>query len=180
MSPPFSVLLLGLKHSGKSTLARVAAKQLGVRRIDTDDLVAELSGAANAREVFRRHGKAAFMTWESEALKKALVTAQNESTIIATGGGIADNIAALALIQSDWPPTLYLEEDPLVLYSRISARSIPAFLDPSRPRDHFVELAAERAEVYRAIATAILPIHGLTIPQAVKLLISSIRRIHAG
>lgn len=81
--------------------------------------------------------------------------------VIATGGGICDNPSAVEALQSACT-TVYLEDSPEVLYQRIEARGVPAFLDPARPREHFLEMAARRDERYRAFADYTIPIGGRT------------------
>jgi shikimate kinase len=79
--------------------------------------------------------------------------------VIATGGGICDNPSAVEALQSGCT-TVYLEDSPEVLYQRIETRGVPAFLDPARPREHFLEIAARRDERYRAFADYTIPVGG--------------------
>lgn len=176
-----SIVLVGLKHVGKSTLARIAARTLDVETSDTDELIVEIAGdEADARSVYRARGKNEFMRLETLALERALRGAGDTPRILSTGGGIADNLAALSVIRASGSFVLYLHEKPLVLYERVRERGIPAFLDPERPREHFLELAAARDRVYRSLADAIVLLDGLPTGEAATRLITEIRRIHAG
>lgn len=174
-----SLFLVGLKHVGKSTLASIAARTLSMTVLDLDTMIVELSeDCAGPREVYRRYGKHEFMRLEALATDRAVAVAGEEEAIIAPGGGIADNPEALDSLRSSGLPVLYLFEQPLVLYERVQAGGIPAFLDPDRPREHFVELAESRDRVYRSIATAIVDVRERSISEAGAQLIEDIRRIN--
>lgn len=175
-----SVVLVGLKHVGKSTLAAIAAKTLGMLAIDLDSVIVELSeDCSTAREVYRRYGKEGFVDLEVRATMQTLETARRQEAIVSTGGGIADNDVALTYLKTSRIPTLYLFERPLVLYERVQAGGIPAFLDATRPREHFLELADTRDRIYRSVAGTTIDVHGLSVSEAATRLIDEIRRIHA-
>jgi len=174
-----SLFLVGLKHVGKSTLASIAARTLNMTVLDLDTIIVELSeGCTGPREVYRRYGKDEFMRREALATDRAVAIATEEDVIIASGGGIADNPGALDSLRSSGLPVLYLFEQPLVLYDRVRAGGVPAFLDPERPREHFLELAESRDRAYRSIATAIVDVRERSISEAGAQLIEDIRRIN--
>lgn len=176
-----SLFLVGLKHVGKSTLARITARTLGMSTLDLDDLIVSINGRyRDARSIYRHCGKERFMLYETQAMEQALTRSHEEAFVVSTGGGIADNPAALGLLRSSQIPVLYLHEKPLVLYERAIAGGIPAFLDPERPREHFLELAESRDHIYRALADATVVLDGLHVEEAADQLIEEIRRKHAG
>ncbi len=77
----------GIKHSGKSTLGKLAAKALGYSWVDLDDLV--LHGIApyhSIREFYQAAGKDAFMEEEVKALRAFLSTRDTPPTSSALGG----------------------------------------------------------------------------------------------
>lgn len=179
MNPMQSVFLVGLKHVGKSTLAGIAANTLEIVPLDLDTMIVELTGnCASPREVYRRYGPNRFIELEARATERAIEFSRAEDAIIATGGGIADNEVALRAIRTSRVPVLYLFEEPLVLYDRVRAGGIPAFLDTTRPREHFLELAESRDRVYRSIAASVVILTGYSISEAATQLIEEIRRIN--
>lgn len=77
------VFLIGYMGSGKSTIGRYVAKDLGWRFIDMDDFVESRIGCSIS-EFFAKNGEEAFRREETEALK---CLAAEKNVIVATGGG---------------------------------------------------------------------------------------------
>ena len=94
-----SIILIGLKHSGKSTMGKLLAQKLDTTFYDTDDVIQEISGLS-PRQLFAKKGPAAFMTVEEEACRKVISKIGDKPVVIATGGGICDNAPALNELQS--------------------------------------------------------------------------------
>ena len=78
------VVLIGLRASGKSTVAAALAEVLSARWIDLDERTRAILGSPTVREAFVLHGESAFRTAEAEALAAAL---DGPPAIIALGGG---------------------------------------------------------------------------------------------
>ena len=70
--------------SGKSTVGRHIARQLGLPFVDTDHLIEQRIGCS-IREYFELHGEPAFRDVETQAIDEA--TAAVDARVIATGGG---------------------------------------------------------------------------------------------
>jgi shikimate kinase len=64
MSKP-NIILTGFMATGKTTVGKGLAEQLGYAFVDTDELIAERSGQTVA-EIFREKGEAAFRRMEAE------------------------------------------------------------------------------------------------------------------
>jgi shikimate kinase len=77
------VVLVGLMGSGKTTVGRALAKQLGWRFIDLDDQV-EAAAGRTIEEIFRELGEPAFRELEARAGEAVLAS---EHTVLAPGGG---------------------------------------------------------------------------------------------
>jgi len=88
------LVLIGFMATGKSTVGRILAAELGLRFIDLDAAV-EKSAGLSVADIFRSQGEAGFRRLESQALSESL---ESPNTVIATGGGAAcqeDNLAAM-------------------------------------------------------------------------------------
>ena len=94
------IILMGIKHCGKSTQARLLSDRLGVASYDTDELIAEDTGQS-PREIYLAGGQDAFKAAEAEACRKLAerLSASGKRAVIATGGGICCNEAALAALR---------------------------------------------------------------------------------
>lgn len=76
-----NLIFIGMPSSGKSTLGRLLAKELGRPFLDTDDVIREINGC-ELHEIMDRDGLDAFLTREVEAI----CTVDVQNTVIATGG----------------------------------------------------------------------------------------------
>lgn len=77
------LFLVGLSGSGKTTVGQEAARLLGWKYIDTDELLAGRCGMTVGQTLVE-YGEARFRKLETEALATA---AEQERVVIATGGG---------------------------------------------------------------------------------------------
>ena len=94
------IILMGIKHCGKSTQARLLSQRLGIPSYDTDDLISEISGKS-PREIYAAGGPAAFKAAETAACRQLVAHLQEAGgrAVIATGGGICCNAEALAVLR---------------------------------------------------------------------------------
>lgn len=76
-----NLIFIGMPSSGKSTLGRLLARELGRPFLDTDDVIRQINGC-ELHEIMDRDGLAAFLQREVEAIR----TVDVDNTVIATGG----------------------------------------------------------------------------------------------
>lgn len=76
-----NLIFIGMPSSGKSTLGRLLARELGRPFIDTDDVIREINGC-ELHEIMDRDGLDGFLAREVEAI----CTVDVDNTVIATGG----------------------------------------------------------------------------------------------
>lgn len=134
------VLLVGLKHSGKSTVGRALARDLGVAFFDLDDEILSLCDyAGTIRELYQMVGSSAFRRLEAEAAH-ALA---DRSAVVAAGGGTIENDEAMTVLQR-MATVLFLDVAIDTLVERVFRTGVPAFVDPNRPEDHFREICERR------------------------------------
>lgn len=93
------VCLTGFMGSGKSTVARLLARQIGWQYVDLDKLISEATGAT-IPEIFAKLGEPAFRKIEHQQLEKTIgeAVALQKPRIISLGGGTTaqpDNVALL-------------------------------------------------------------------------------------
>ena len=153
-----SIILIGMKSSGKTTVGRILAHRLCLRFTDLDAEVErrylEQTGEKLLfREIFKRHGGAYFRTLETAALQ-ALAAAHSERPIVlATGGG-------LPLAEENRPllkgmgTIVFLDVAQEVLLPRIVSGGVPAFFPyPEDPARSLAELLAVRRPIYGRAGT---------------------------
>jgi len=95
------IILLGIKHCGKSTQARLLSQKLSLPSYDTDDVITELT-SKTPREIYTGQGQEAFKQAELQACRHLAQTiaASGTDAVIATGGGICANPSALEALHA--------------------------------------------------------------------------------
>lgn len=78
-----NIVLCGFMGSGKTVVGKELAKILGVKFVDTDELIEEEQGVA-IKAIFAAHGEDYFRDLEYEMCKKV---ADMNGVVVSTGGG---------------------------------------------------------------------------------------------
>ena len=78
-----NIVLCGFMGSGKTVVGKELAKILGVKFVDTDELIEEEQGVA-IKAIFAAHGEDYFRDLEYEMCKKV---AEMNGVVVSTGGG---------------------------------------------------------------------------------------------
>jgi shikimate kinase len=185
-----SIVLLGPKHSGKTSVGRELAKLLGGSFIDLDERIEAQTGKS-PRSLFKESPET-FQAAELRALESLVpIHLANGFTgdtdcgdtagqdggapmVIAAGGGIIDNDRARRfLLAGDGAFLVNLEVSPETAWERISAAAarggeLPPFLDTGNPRETHRLLHERRAAAYRGIARLTVSGEGKTPEEAAR------------
>lgn len=162
-----SIVLIGYRGSGKTTIGRRLADKLWLPFLDTDELIVRRAGRS-IREIFERGGEPGFRDLESEVVRE---TAQLGDHVISLGGGAVLREENRNAIKAGAHKVIYLHCTPEVLHRRISA-------DPgssaSRPNltaagglEEIRNLLAVREPLYRQTMTSELDVSNLTPDEAI-------------
>lgn len=144
MSKP-NIILTGFMATGKTTVGKLLADQLGYDFVDTDTLIAARNNQTIA-EIFRQKGEAAFREMEA-AVSREL--GEKEGLVIATGGRLmldAANAAALCKRGR----VFCLVAAPEEILDRVSKDKHVKrpLLEAPNPMGRIVELMKQRKEDY--------------------------------
>lgn len=82
------VILLGFRYSGKSVIGKIIAKQNGLKFIDLDEKIEEISKEKIAKIVSKKNGWQKFRELEIQAFNEVI---KNDNVIISCGGGFGVN-----------------------------------------------------------------------------------------
>lgn len=169
--PQPNLILTGLRASGKSTLGRLLAQQLGRDFVDLDEVVAQRMDATGPGEAIERDGIDAFRAAETEALRSVLGT---ENQIIALGGGTPTAPGAAELLRESGSRIVYLRANPETLRERMGASDNtdrPALVGDDALGE-IETLFNQRDDLYRALAESIVHIDGVGETSALRALIA--------
>ena len=141
-----SLCLTGFMGTGKSTVARLLARQISWHYVDLDKRIAERAGM-DISEIFSHHGEAAFREMEHEELGRIFGEGieQGKRCVVALGGGTIAQPRNLARLRENGAVLIWLHcpvEELLKRCARITNR--PLFRDEAS----FRRLYAERLPFY--------------------------------
>lgn len=147
------IFFAGIKHSGKTRMAKLVSAMLGMESVDADDLALPLLDGLAVREYYRKYGKEAFMKKEYEAVKH--YSEGRESFIMSLGGGASDNSDLMGFIKNSGC-IIYLRRNEKDMLPVILRDGIPPFLDANDPEGSFHDLYQKRDMKYRAGADLVI------------------------
>jgi len=141
------VCLTGFMGSGKSTVAKQLASQLGWMNVDLDRRITDAAGQT-IPEIFAKKGEAEFRRLEHEQLARLIAEAGEDQKprIVSLGGGTVAQPQNLALLRESGAALIWLDcpiEELLVRCAQITDR--PLFRDEAS----FRRLYQERLPFYK-------------------------------
>ncbi|GMV26203.1 MAG: hypothetical protein AMXMBFR58_22340 [Phycisphaerae bacterium] len=177
MSPPLpaTIMLMGLRGSGKSTLGRQLAQRLDRPFVDLDDVTPSLLNRTSVAEAWANDGPEAFRQAEFRALQQQL---SPPGRVIALGGGTPTAPGA-----SQWLDHHRKLGDIRLIYLAANAdqlrERLRAALGPNRPSltggDPLAEIdrvLADRDALYRRLASHVIDAGAMSESQALDALLA--------
>ncbi len=158
--PASNIILTGFMGTGKSSVGRIVAAQLGRPFVDLDDVIAERAGKP-IPQIFAEDGEPAFRALEAAACAEMAAPA---GRVIATGGGAMVNPANREALAAGGT-LICLEAAPEAILRRVSRGDERPMLAGSEPLARIRELLAQRASAYAAVPHHLDTTH-LSIPAA--------------
>lgn len=135
------VCLTGFMGSGKSTVSRLLARQVGWHYVDLDKLIIEASGLS-IPEIFERAGESGFRKIEREQLARVVAESVelNKPRIVSLGGGTTSQPENVALLRERGAILIWLHCPVEALLSRCARiTNRPLFKDEASFRRLYQE-----------------------------------------
>lgn len=146
MSRGVNIALTGFMGTGKSTVGRMLARELGLKFLDIDDLIEKEAGMP-VKEIFRVRGEASFRRTESEVIEKLSEGSFGDGIVLSTGGGaVVDPLNRKRLKQ--WGALVCLRASVDEILRRVGGRDDRPLLSGPDRRETVERLMAEREEAY--------------------------------
>jgi shikimate kinase len=163
------ISLVGMPGTGKSTIGRQLARELGWRFVDSDTEIEHRLGET-IRAHFERMGEGSFRAVESATLAEL---AHDGPLVLATGGGAVLREANRAVLCSAGP-VVYLRSTPEDLARRLRHDQQRPLLQGGDPLTRLRNLFRERDPLYREVASFTLDTGRSSVPTLVRLLLSQL------
>ena len=172
MNARHAIVLVGLMGSGKTTVGKRIAQELGFPFVDSDDVVASVAGKS-VRDMFAQDGEAVFRQCESDAIKSVLVGRQS-SVVLATGGGAVISSENRSLISEQASNVVWLDAsvDDLVVRTKQSAAR--PLLDGDAAAT-LQSLSSQRSAWYEEVATVRIDTRGKTVAKVCSAVLEAVR-----
>ena len=163
-----SIVLIGYRGSGKSTIGYKLANRLWQEVVDTDALVVKKAGKTIA-EIFEQDGEQRFRDLETEVVKEV---AKLQDVVISLGGGAVVREENRRALKEGGHKIVYLKCDPEVLLQRIQSDAATSMSRPNLTNlfggiEEIEKVLAEREPIYRELMTAELDVTNLSVEDAV-------------
>lgn len=173
-----NIVLVGIKHAGKSSIGGAIAAEHDLLFVDSDELIEANYMLVNGekltcREIFNKIGRNSFRRLEAEALKQ-LIESTNEddqSRVISVGGGVADNPGVTAEMLKQLGLVVFINVNIDYAWERVIANGVPAYLkEESDPETVFKVMSQKRIEFYRSNADLTVELGGMELNECISLL----------
>ena len=158
--------------SGKTTVGKRIAQELGYAFVDSDDVVASAAGKS-VREIFAQDGEAVFRQCESEAIKSVLTDRQS-SVVLATGGGAVISRDNRSLISEQAATVVWLDASVEDLVVRTKSGATRPLLDGDAATT-LQSLSSQRSAWYDEVATVRIDTRGKSVAKVCSAVVEAIR-----
>ena len=170
-----SVVLIGYRASGKSTVGRLLAERLQRPFADSDEWIVREAGRS-IREIFAERGESGFRELETQAVRQIALLGDH---VIALGGGALGKPENLAAMRAGGHRFVYLHCLPRQLHDRIQADPATAAARPALSKlgggiEEIEQILAQREPLWREVAHAEVDVTNLTPQQVVDALVKVI------
>jgi len=142
-----NIALTGFMGTGKTSVGRLLAKDLGMTFIDLDEIIEEEAGMS-IKDIFEKSGEARFRELERQALRRVISGEFGEGIVLATGGGAVVDEENRALLRG-WGVIVCLTASVSTILERTSRASVRPLLERGDRRSEVMKLLSRREEAYR-------------------------------
>lgn len=146
-----NVFLIGFMGSGKSTIARLLAKETGNKLIEMDETI-EAEAGCSINEIFEKQGEAYFRDLESQLVERI---AKNGSAVVSCGGGAVLRPENVANMRKNGT-IVYLSATPETIYKRVCHSTNRPLLNGNMNVEYITQLMEKRLPIYEKAADVVI------------------------
>lgn len=144
-----NIVLIGMRGSGKTTVARLLAKHLGKRCEDVDSLIIKKAGMS-IKDIVEKFGWEHFRDLESDMIREV---SEQDGAVISTGGGIITRSENIEAVKKNGL-CVFLRATLQILLERMEEDDShrPTLITGTTPQEEMEKMLADRAGLYEAAA----------------------------
>jgi shikimate kinase len=157
--------------SGKTTVGKRIAQELGYEFADSDDLVASAAGKS-VRDMFSQDGEAVFRKYESDAIRSILADGKS-SIVLATGGGAVISSENRTVISHHASHVVWLDASVADLVVRTKSGTARPLLDGDAGKT-LQSLSDQRSAWYEEVATLRIDTRGKSVAKVCSAVLEAI------
>ncbi|MGD8992934.1 MAG: shikimate kinase [Desulfobacterales bacterium] len=162
-----NLFLIGYRCSGKTTVGKSIAKNLGWAFVDADTMLTAACGK-NIKEIIDTEGWASFRRRERSTLKQICA---RQRQVVATGGGVVLDAASIAAMKTSGQ-VVWLNASADTIRSRVQADTNTEHLRPALTEKgtlaEIEDLSRERRPLYERASDFAVQTDGLPIDEIVQ------------
>ena len=162
-----NVVLIGMKHCGKSTLGKLLAERMQCTFCDVDPLIEATHACYEGeqlavRKIFEQYGEDHFHRIEGHVVCELYLKLDRPESraVVALGGRTALNATVCGLLRAIGC-VVYIKVKPEIIFERIERAGLPPFLNPDDPAEDFFALYRKRHPQYEDLADLAVDLDGL-------------------
>ena len=147
-----NLILIGFMGSGKTSVGKLLAKELGYQFGDTDDMI-EAQEGMTVGKIFSRHGEELFRDLETTLL--LAINSSLRKTVLSTGGGMPINDRNIKLLRN-MGQVIYLRASQATIIERVSGDTKRPLLKGNNLKETVEKLLTPRILYYERAADIII------------------------
>ena len=150
-----NIFLIGFMGCGKSTMARLLAKELEKELVEMDETIEKEAGMT-INEIFQTHGEQHFRDLETALVERI---ANNGGTVVSCGGGAVLRPENLEAMRKNGK-VIYLSATPETIYERVHDKTTRPLLNGNMNVEYITQLMEKRIPIYEKAADIVLKVDG--------------------
>lgn len=157
-----NLFFIGFMGVGKSTIARIVAKERKVRLIEMDETI-EAEEGMSINDIFASKGEEYFRDLETSLIQRI---AQQEGMVVSCGGGAVLRSQNLELMKKSGK-VIYLSATPETIYQRVRYSTNRPLLNGNMNVEYIAQLMEKRQSRYEQAADVVIITDDKQKPQIV-------------
>src|SRR3990172_2171089 len=141
-----NIVLTGFMGSGKSTVGKTLARELGMEFVDLDGLIEREAGSP-IKDIFAVHGEGYFRGLETGVVERLAAGGFGEGLVVSAGGGAVVNDSNRALLRR-WATVICLKATVEEIIRRVGETVERPLLNTEERKKTIEKLLEERKPAY--------------------------------